>query len=307
VVPVAKMKILCLHGYGTSASVLESQFGALAAQSDKTWEYIPIDGEVECSKAPSWYQPRPLDKWCSDFKTGVGAFVPGPFFCYYKSFAPSDVKKAHELVSDIIEEEGPFDGVFGFSQGASLALGYLIQHEIHRPREPPPFKFAVIFSTVIAFSPEQSFCQEILDKLTGKERNALSSFPNTDFSVLHTQARALFEPLAVAMQSGVNGGFLEAAPDAAAFERGDTTNLPRIMNPSLLEQRVNIPTVHIVGKKDSPLMLEQSALMKGLCESKLVKSIEHSGGHDLPRKMDEVKATLAAIDWAINQSRQQFW
>lgn len=232
--------------------------------------------------------------------------MPGPFFCYYESFAPSEIKKAHELISDIIEEEGPFDGVFGFSQGASLALAYLIQHEIHRPREPPPFRFAAIFSTVIAFSPEPSFCQAILDNLTDEERNALSSFPNTDFSVLHTQARAIFEPLAVAMQSGANGGFLEP-PDAAAFERSNTANIPRIMNPSLIEQRVKIPTIHIVGKRDSPLMLKQSALMKGLCESKLVKSIQHSGGHDLPRKMDEVRETLAAIDWAIDQSRQQFW
>lgn len=237
----------------------------------------------------------------------MGAFVQGPFYCYYSGFTPADVQKGHELITDVIEEEGPFDGVFGFSQGASLALAYLFQHEVDHPNAPPPFKFAILFSSVVSFSPRDSFCQDTIERLTGEELGALASFPKTDFDVLGPEGRALFEPLANAMQSGVKGGFLPAPPDARAFQQGDTSRIPRILHPELTTVRLKVPTVHVVGKKDSPLMLEQSALMRRLCDDRFVKFLEHSAGHDVPRKMDDVKALVAAMEWAVDQSRKQFW
>ena len=207
----------------------------------------------------------------------------------------------------MIREQGPFDGVLGFSQGASLALAYLIQHDVKCPDEAPPFKFAIILSTVVSFSPDASFCKEVLDNFTPEELNALARFPKTDFSSLSPQGRALFETLANTMQSGISGGFLPAPPDDGAFRRGDLDSIPRIIHPSVLAQRVRIPTVHIVGKKDSPLMIEQSTLMRRLCDSSIVQALEHSGGHDVPRKPDEAKAAIAATEWAYEQSSRQFW
>lgn len=56
------------------------------------------------------------------------------------------VKNAFENVYRVIKEEGPFDGVLGFSQGASCLTGFLIHHQA-----PPPqselFRFAILFST----------------------------------------------------------------------------------------------------------------------------------------------------------------
>lgn len=45
------MKILCLHGYGTSSSILKSQLDALIRRADESYEFIFFDGEVECPKA----------------------------------------------------------------------------------------------------------------------------------------------------------------------------------------------------------------------------------------------------------------
>ena len=45
------MKILCLHGYGTSSSILKSQLDALTRRADESYDFVFFDGEVECPKA----------------------------------------------------------------------------------------------------------------------------------------------------------------------------------------------------------------------------------------------------------------
>ena len=56
------------------------------------------------------------------------------------------VKAAFEHVYRLIKEEGPFDGVLGFSQGSSCLSGFLIHHEMP-PAQEDLFKFAILFST----------------------------------------------------------------------------------------------------------------------------------------------------------------
>jgi len=53
------------------------------------------------------------------------------------------VSQAHQLVQDTIDDEGPFDGIIAFSQGASAIISFLLHHKIHQPRQPLPFKLAL--------------------------------------------------------------------------------------------------------------------------------------------------------------------
>ena len=48
---------------------------------------------------------------------------------------------AYEFLYDVIEEEGPFDAILGFSQGATLAYSFLAQHAKKYPYEPPAAQF----------------------------------------------------------------------------------------------------------------------------------------------------------------------
>ena len=59
-------------------------------------------------------------------------------------------RRALDFVQETIDEEGPFDGVIGFSQGATLALALLLRHSTDHPLDPPYaiFKFAIFFSCV---------------------------------------------------------------------------------------------------------------------------------------------------------------
>jgi predicted esterase len=59
-------------------------------------------------------------------------------------------QQALDLVQNIIAEDGPFDGIMGFSQGAALALGLLLRYATDHPLDPAYAicKFAIFFSCV---------------------------------------------------------------------------------------------------------------------------------------------------------------
>jgi predicted esterase len=305
------MKVLCLHGYGTNAAVLENQFQVFFSQANKEIEPLYLEGEVDAPKAGSEYLQAL--KLCQrrafplTAESGLSAFTKGPFFCYYDAFDPASVKKALEFIDEVIQEDGPFDGVLGFSQGGSLAVAYMLQHEVDHPNEPQPFKWACIFSSVIGFTPDARYCEDVIQGLSEDEVEALAKFPDADYELLEPKAKTLFQTMGDALKAGQEGGFLPAHPDEEVFSRGDTSQIPRIIHPDLIKQRVRIPTVHMVGKQDDPLMIAQSKLMYGVCDSAVSKWLEHSGGHDVPRQVQDAKNAVKAMEWAVLESQQRAW
>ena len=49
----------------------------------------------------------------------------------------SSVQEAYQLLYDVLSEDGPFDGMLGFSHGATLAMMFLTQHSLTNILEPP--------------------------------------------------------------------------------------------------------------------------------------------------------------------------
>lgn len=101
------VKILCLHGYGTSARIMESQLQTIRSMADPEWEFVFVDGEVGCKKAPGTTS-RGCHRLRSDtnFSKGLGTFTSGPFLCYSDDFAPSNTRHSHDLITSVIEDEG---------------------------------------------------------------------------------------------------------------------------------------------------------------------------------------------------------
>ena len=62
-----------------------------------------------------------------------------PHLCFH-GMQPtiSELRKAEEYMMDVVEEEGPFEGVLGYSQGAEFAASLLLQEEWR-----DIFKFAI--------------------------------------------------------------------------------------------------------------------------------------------------------------------
>lgn len=107
--------------------------------------------DLHCVNAPNQVDEAP----------GVAAYYAGPYLGWLEF--PSDdpdgptggqavpravVDAAMEYIDEIVEEDGPFHGILGFSQGATMAFCYLHYRLRTRPFDPPfsPFACAVFIS-----------------------------------------------------------------------------------------------------------------------------------------------------------------
>jgi hypothetical protein len=79
--------------------------------------------------------PEPYYSWCS--------MSPDNKLVDYESG-----NQALDFVQDILVEDGPFDGIIGFSQGAALALTLLLRYATKHPLDPAYAicKWAMLFS-----------------------------------------------------------------------------------------------------------------------------------------------------------------
>ncbi|MCJ1391332.1 hypothetical protein MMC18_004195 [Xylographa bjoerkii] len=244
------MKFLCLHGKGTSAEIFEMQTGAvfslhaqfLVAETitegfrnllPKHFDYDFLEGEKEVPPAPL-----------------IAKVFPGPYMSYLTDYSVSSIEEQHEFIMNIVDEEGPFDGVMGFSQGASLAASILIHHQIEKPWLPPPFRVAVFLCATYAHSRNSLDGKDVTDKvpasgLPDRRRSTDSGYSSDDNS----------------------------ARDSIRVFYADST-----------KARIQIPTAHLYGENDS--YLHESLEIVDLCDQRLSLEFKHKGGHEVP--MDAV-------------------
>ena len=82
--------------------------------------------------------------------TEIKSFYPGPYYCYYNLPTHDLVQQAQSYIEEVIEDEGPFDGVIGFSQGAALAASIMLEHSKTRPLE-DTFKLSIFAGASLPF------------------------------------------------------------------------------------------------------------------------------------------------------------
>ncbi|ROS01646.1 acyl-CoA synthetase (AMP-forming)/AMP-acid ligase II [Sinobacterium caligoides] len=116
-----KPKILALHGRGSNADVTVMQLDNLGLTS-KEYDISVIDGPIIASQAGPGLSSRELDNLFS-----------GPWYSWLPDSdysRPNDetgsilltaIANAAQYVLNVVEKEGPFDAVYGFSQGGVIA------------------------------------------------------------------------------------------------------------------------------------------------------------------------------------------
>ncbi|XP_063986032.1 esterase OVCA2 isoform X2 [Diachasmimorpha longicaudata] len=134
-----KMKILAIHGYYQSGPIFRSKLGSLR-KGFKNIEFI-------FAEAPHEVPPEQFAKDGEDTVAGKGWWFNTEKY-YFKATEPSNLSVGYEeslaYIEKLIHEKGPFDGILGFSQGASFVsiLCALQQKKL----SPINFKFAVLIS-----------------------------------------------------------------------------------------------------------------------------------------------------------------
>lgn len=210
------------------------------------------------------------------------------------------------IIDEFVIEHGPFDGVFGFSLGAAMAIAYLLDQK--RKEALPPWSFAIFFSPIFIASPDDRYCEELLKRWLGDDHAEFRvKFPDGDCVSLlkDAQERKYAEYLQlVLLIKSMGVGMILPNTTVNFLGAGNIEGVPRLVHYDLLPQRIKIPTVHVSGLRDSPYIREQSRVAQELCTSRVLRAHEHDGGHDIPFKRSDVHAIVRSIRAMAEEGQQ---
>ncbi|EDO15137.1 hypothetical protein Kpol_413p12 [Vanderwaltozyma polyspora DSM 70294] len=149
-----KKKVLMLHGYVQSDKIFRAKTGGLRKPLSK----LGYDFYFPCGPEHIGQKELKADDDTEDISKKYNTSNTGEdlYGWYKKVGSPTDITGDYEIKPDTIKylhdyivENGPFDGIIGFSQGSGVA-GYLLTNfnEILglTEEEQPEFKFFISFS-----------------------------------------------------------------------------------------------------------------------------------------------------------------
>ncbi|GAB1312342.1 EF-hand calcium-binding domain protein [Madurella fahalii] len=244
------MRFLCLHGRGTNSNILEAQLAPLRSRLHAQHTFDFIDGEGNCGAAP-----------------GMSGSYPPPYLCWYERGSPRDVHAAQEYLRSIIDEDGPYDGLIGFSEGAALAASLLLSDE--SPAAEPRFKVAILFNSVVPLVPSGS------DRLGASLSETVHGHQDSYLDLLLPE---------------------EQRDSATEQERSAVLSQALCFSPKG-SPKISIPTVHVIGERDP--FAESSRVVVDLCIRDTAQVIIHDGGHELPRDNSVLDRCAELIETAV--------
>ncbi|XP_063058412.1 esterase OVCA2 [Engraulis encrasicolus] len=145
------LRVLCLHGYRQNAVSFREKTGALRKVLKNRVELVyvtaplevPSSAETDNSKESGDKPPPPSAEsargwWFSDAQQRS-------FHAGQECEASLGLEQSVEVVRAAVREQGPFDGILGFSQGAAL-VAMLLSMQEQRQEPDLAFRFALIIS-----------------------------------------------------------------------------------------------------------------------------------------------------------------
>lgn len=129
-----KLRVLCFHGFRTSASIFHNQITRWDSQILDLLDLTFLDG------------PFPANG-----KSDVESIFPGPYFEWFQfneSYSEiTNLEACKDFVTKYMEEHGPFDGLMGFSQGGVLAAAFAgLQQKGLALEHHAPLRFVILIS-----------------------------------------------------------------------------------------------------------------------------------------------------------------
>ncbi|KAJ5511533.1 Serine hydrolase FSH [Penicillium expansum] len=128
------MHFLCLHGRGTNSEIFKRQTAALRHELGNSHSYEFVDGTF-----PSALNEDLRDLLPPDDET----------FAYCNPMLPQSCAKAFDDLERYVATEGPYDGVMGFSLGATFVMSWMfkkLREQKDNKAVQLPFKVGIFFS-----------------------------------------------------------------------------------------------------------------------------------------------------------------
>ena len=224
-----------------------------------------------------------------------------PLYAYYNPLNPHSILQTEAELLQIIDNDGPFDGVLAYSGGASLAAQIIIKDAQDYPFRLPherPFRFAIFINGA---SPLHVFNCADAELTVGAEQDV-------DVSSLIQEAASMFlRPSAVRKK----GQFAEEdQPDVNHMLKLLATLKGKRLNdgtPFLTDGEygltrynavhsrilIDIPTLHV----RSPLEEDRhhGLHLMEMCDPNNMREFHHKYGHDFPRGRLEMKKIVQLI------------
>jgi acetyl esterase/lipase len=134
-----KLRILCLHGYHGNGEVLRRQMQSLMAGLESRVELVYLDAPSLSAGDYGWWHAVRAEGASDGEPSGVG----------HARMRYEGWERTRAAIVSTFEREGPFDGIFGFSQGAALAgllVGLRAPGGVPTAEQPLVFDFAILVS-----------------------------------------------------------------------------------------------------------------------------------------------------------------
>ncbi|KAG6586664.1 Serine hydrolase (FSH1) [Phytophthora cinnamomi] len=155
---MATFRVLCLHGFGQDAPKFRNRISSLRRALKSSFDFVFPQAPFLMTSYPNSTpeeqakiaEAEPTYKWWDfeiDEETGKHTY--------------GRVDEAVDYLAEFVKREGPFDGIFGFSQGGMMA-SLLLQRQFADPNNSPfKFKFAIFVASCDLGDPEYKSEQKV--------------------------------------------------------------------------------------------------------------------------------------------------
>jgi hypothetical protein len=133
----SKLRVLCLHGHGSNNDITQLQLIGLALREIHGVSCDVVEATIEASAQNSTLEmlsERPFRTWFRWWMLGTNIF------------ATTSLDESLEQLMQVVERYGPYDGLYGFSQGAFMC-SVLCNPAVWRGRfglDKCPFRFVIL-------------------------------------------------------------------------------------------------------------------------------------------------------------------
>lgn len=163
----------------------------------------------------------------------------------------------------------------GFSQGGALAASLILEQTKHDPLN-PLFRFAIFISATLPFDVDDTLGLDAWHDARAVFRHKV-------------QTHTLRYP-------GIFAGEIDVA-EPLGFPDDLTGTILNRFHPLKNKERIGIPSVHIIGRKDA--YRPQCELLSELCVGAGREVIEHDDGHRVPKDAKMSQAIVKSISSVI--------